>query len=71
LAISINEDWATAALVYSINAGYKSGRLKPVSNANVPSNADRIGLAINTEVADIDIVIIAAEAYTVGARTKP
>ena len=59
LAVSVNENWITAALIDSVYPGDEGGRLRSI--ACVASDADGVGLARNTNIADIDIVIACGE----------
>src|SRR5207302_370814 len=62
LAVSVDENRSTAALVDSVYAGDEGGRLR--SKACVASNADSVGLTSNTLVAHINIVVACSDIDT-------
>ena len=53
----INNNRITVCYTYAGDTSDKGSRLRTVPTAEVASNADRIGLAFNTSVANSDIVI--------------
>jgi hypothetical protein len=57
LAISVNENWITAALVHSVYTGDKGGRLCSVAKTDIASDADSIGFARGTKVGQINVIV--------------
>ena len=64
LAVRVDEDWVTAALINTVYSGDESAGLGSIDLARVAADADGVVVASNTYIANIDVISARGEVIT-------